>query len=55
MLIGIIAAQSTDMHYIILFLNISDQEINIRFGWNDTVFENVARCQIKIVGACMYH
>ena len=43
--------QSADMKYIILFLNIRNWEIKRRFRSIDTV----ARCQTKIIGACMYH
>ena len=39
MLTGIIAAQTTDMQYIILFLNISYRNIKRRFRSIDTVVE----------------
>ena len=39
------AAQSTDMQYIILFLNISNRDIKRRFRSIDTVVGNFARCQ----------
>ena len=45
------AAQSTDMQHIILFLNISNREINRRFRSIDIIVGNFARCQRKIIGA----
>ena len=38
-----------------LFLNISNRNVKRRFRSVDTVVENFARCQTKIIGACMYH
>ena len=46
---------STDMQYINLFLNICNRDIKRRFRSIDTVGENFARCQTKIIGTCMYH
>ena len=43
------------MQYIILFLNISNREIKRRFRSIDIVVGNFARCQRKIIGACMHH
>ena len=52
-LTGIFAAQSTDMQYIILFLNISNREIKRRFRSIDIVVGNFAKCQRKLlVHAC---
>ena len=54
LLTGIIVAQPRDVQYII-FLNISNREIKRRFRSIDPVVENFVRCQMKIIGACMYH
>ena len=55
MLNGIIAAQSTYMQYIILCSNISNRNIKGRFRSIDTVVENFARFQAKIISACIYY
>ena len=49
-----IVAQSTDMQFIILLLNINNLEIKRRFRWIDKVVET-ARRQTKIIGACMHY
>ena len=50
-----VAAKSTHMQYITLFLNISNREIKRRFRSIDIVVGNFARCQRKLIGACMHH
>ena len=51
---GIIAAQSTDTQYIIFFLNVSNRDNKRRFRSINTVVENFARCQTKLlVHACI--
>ena len=49
------AAQSTDMQCIISFLNITNRESKRQCRSTDMVVENFARCQTKIIVACMYY